>query len=172
MSDQHISPKELRRRFSYHRNGWLIRKVRTAPNTFIGQIVKGHSQGKRDKYKYLFIRIKNKRYKIAFHRAVFAVVNGRYPKKILDHVNRDASDNRITNLREATISQNGFNQKLSKRNKSGYRCIQWVATRQRWRLIICANGKYHYIGTYKNLATAIVKQKESLKRLHGTFAVV
>lgn len=47
-------------------------------------------------------------------RIAFALAHGRYPEPEVDHVNRVRSDNRLTNLREATRAMN-----LSNRSRVG-----------------------------------------------------
>lgn len=43
------------------------------------------------------------------HRAAFACVYGRWPDGEIDHINRNKSDNRISNLREVSHSENRLN---------------------------------------------------------------
>jgi hypothetical protein len=45
---------------------------------------------------------------VSAHRLAFALVEGRWPK-LVDHINGSGSDNRWSNLREATNSANGLN---------------------------------------------------------------
>jgi len=52
---------------------------------------------------------------------------------VIDHINRDRSDNRICNLRWSTYSQNSQNTKVSKSNKSGHKCISYQSRDKRWR---------------------------------------
>src|SRR5690242_16986610 len=40
------------------------------------------------------------------HRLAWYYVHGRWPREVLDHINRVPGDNRISNLREATHAQN------------------------------------------------------------------
>lgn len=49
--------------------------------------------------------------KIKSHRAMWAYVHGRWPDGFLDHINGNPSDNRISNLREATRFQNAKNRR-------------------------------------------------------------
>ena len=50
----------------------------------------------------------------------------------VDHKNGLRYDNRKINLRPATSSQQKFNQKLSKANKSGVKGVYWDNTKQKW----------------------------------------
>src|SRR5687768_10767115 len=46
------------------------------------------------------------------HRIAWLIVNGEWPRGDIDHINGVRDDNRWTNLREATRSQNASNAKL------------------------------------------------------------
>jgi hypothetical protein len=56
---------------------------------------------------YIYIEIDGKSY--SAHRLAWFYVTGTFPKKQIDHINRNRSDNRYENLREATNSQNKAN---------------------------------------------------------------
>lgn len=78
-------------------------------------------------YKVVGLNYKN----TLVHKIIFIMHHG-YAPKYIDHINGNRSDNRIENLREATISQNGCNQKLSIRNKTGCKNVSWNKTKQKW----------------------------------------
>jgi len=60
------------------------------------------------------------------HRAI-------YPANIVDHKNRDSLDNRRSNLRRATKSQNGANaKKRIDGATSKYKGVSWDKSRGRW----------------------------------------
>ena len=42
------------------------------------------------------------------HRICYAMFYGKWPINQIDHINRNRSDNRICNLRDATYSQNNI----------------------------------------------------------------
>lgn len=74
--------------FTYHPDGTLSRDDRKSSN------------GSYDKYGYLIVKVKGKQFKA--HRIVWLLHHGVFPNGELDHKNRNRSDNRIENLREAT----------------------------------------------------------------------
>lgn len=93
---------------------------------------------------YIEIQIDGIRYKA--HRLAWMYINGAMPEKQIDHINGIKTDNRISNLREATRSQNQQNIGLTKANKSGrkgvyYRDGKWIAQAQ-------INGKKYRLGRY------------------------
>jgi hypothetical protein len=58
------------------------------------------------------------------HRLAFLFVYGRLPIGVIDHINQKRDDNRISNLREVTKSQNALNTSKTKGvdlTKSGWR---------------------------------------------------
>lgn len=166
--DHIITVKELRQKFKYHPEGYLIRKVKTHTRSFIGEIVFGYSSGIKNNLEYKRLKIKKKY--IPFHVAIFAVVKNKFPKNILDHKDKNGLNNKIANLREATYSQNTFNTKINSRNKTGHRGIFWVKTRAKWKVILCTNKKYHFLGEFKNKLDAIKVQKRFIKKHHKDFS--
>lgn len=53
----------------------------------------------------------------AAHRLAFLWMTGKWPSRVVDHINRNPSDNRWSNLRPATISQNNTNSVRTKGQK-------------------------------------------------------
>src|SRR4051794_35927015 len=51
---------------------------------------------------------------------------------VVDHINRDPSDNRRENLRCVTRRQNTLNRRLNSNNKSGYKGVSWNKGYSRW----------------------------------------
>lgn len=66
------------------------------------------------------------------HRVAYALHHGFDPVDQIDHINGDRKDNRISNLRMVTNSQNGKNQKLRKTNTSGYNGVSFCKIRKMW----------------------------------------
>lgn len=92
-------------------------------------------------------RIKYKRRQYLAHRLVWFYVNGVWPQGDIDHINRSRSDNRISNLREATRSQNVFNSDNS-RNTSGFRGVHYAKKQGNWIAQIKVDGKGMHLGSF------------------------
>ena len=73
---------------------------------------------------YLKVKFHDKLWPI--HRLIWAMCNGKDPGVdfVVDHINGNRSDNRITNLRLATKSQNAHNSKVRQSNKSGVKGVR------------------------------------------------
>lgn len=73
-------------------------------------------------------------------RLAWLYVHGRWPTEI-DHINGDRADNRITNLREVTHSQNLANAKTRVDNAVGTRGVCWDKQKSKWKVQIGPAGK-------------------------------
>ena len=54
-------------------------------------------------------------------------------KKCVDHINRIKTDNRLENLRWATVSENGQNRTINKDNTSGHKYISYTKRDNKWK---------------------------------------
>ena len=87
------------------------------------------------------------------HRVAWAITHGYWPT-IVDHINGDRHDNRISNLREVDDTASNRNLRLQKRNISGVHGVQWDAGTQRWVARIGRNGKAVRLGAFVDLEDA------------------
>ena len=73
-----------------------------------------------------------------------------YIPEIVDHINRDRSDDRIENLREVTPTQNCYNRiKTYSKCSSKYIGVSWSNTKNRWISYIKINKKRIHLGNFK-----------------------
>jgi len=91
----------------------------------------------------------------------------------VDHKNRDATlDNRKSNLRIATSSQNNCNVGVTNRNTSGFKGVHWNKDRNKWRATIGINNKRHSLGYFETREAAAHAYNEAAKQVHGDFAAL
>lgn len=101
-------------------SGDLIWAAKANKNTIVGSIA--GCKCKRDGY--VKLGFKGKLY--AAHRVIWEAAKGKIPEGMqIDHINHDRADNRLVNLRLVTHMQNGMNQSISKKNKSGVTGVCW-----------------------------------------------
>jgi hypothetical protein len=117
---------------------------------------------------YTKLEINNKPYKA--HRLAWLYVYGEMPKNLIDHVNNDRSDNKISNLREATYQQNSENYKTPKTNKSGVKNVSWYKQLNKWVVSIGIKGKKKTIGYFDDLEFAELVAIEARNKYRMEFA--
>jgi hypothetical protein len=92
------------------------------------------------------------------HLLAWAYVHGNQPDEDMqiDHIDGNRSNNRISNLRLVTVSQNMQNLQKAKRHNlhSGVLGVHWHGQGQCWRVRIKVNGRYHHIGLFKTIEEA------------------
>ena len=93
------------------------------------------------------------------HRLAFLYVTGSWPEDQTDHVNHRRDDNRWSNLREVSHTENGRNQSKPKRNTSGVVGIFWNKQVSKWQAQIRVNGKPIHLGLHECINAAILTRK-------------
>lgn len=126
----------------------------------------GCPAGSRQTNGYIYIGIK-KKYFVA-HRLAWFITHGRWPQKFIDHINCRRDDNRLTNLREATHSENERNCGVRSTNKLGCKGISIDGGRYRARIMV--NHKSIRLGRYKTLEEAAEAYRAAASEHHGEFA--
>lgn len=104
--------------------------------------------------------------KISIHRQIVGMPEGYF----VDHINGDHTDNRLENLRVATPSQNQWNRKISKNNKSGHKGITWDKVNNKWRASLSTKDKFYSIGRFTKLEDAVKARADYINKVHGEFA--
>lgn len=88
----------------------------------------------------------------------------------VDHIDGNRLNNQKSNLRLATSSQNKINRGPRKDNKSGYKGVSWHKQQNKWTARIKANGKYQYLGLYKNIEKAVEAYNQAALKFQGSYA--
>ena len=157
-----ITQQLLKKIFSYHPDGYLIRNRR-------GIVVESKLTGGR---RYARVSVKSKPY--AVHRVIFLWHHGYLPK-VIDHIDNDQLNNRIENLREVTHQQNALNKKRDFNSASPYKGVK-PASRARkngfvpWEVSVSVNRRQVYFGTFDNIEVANQVAIAARNKYHGQFA--
>jgi hypothetical protein len=155
-----IQQEDVKCLFEYHKDGYLINKKRRA-----NCVVVGVRAGHLDSNGYRYIKVSRKLH--LEHRLIFLWHHGYLPE-FIDHINGISNDNRIENLREATISQNQFNKGIGKANTSGFKGIS--KNHNRWMAQVTVNGKRKYVGNYGTKEDAAHAYDIAAKKIYGDYA--
>jgi len=141
-------------------NGVLLNRVPRGRRAKVGAPV-----GSKDSYGYLVVTINRKAYKV--HRIVYAMFNTEVPE-VLDHINGNYADNRIENLRPATVQQNGYNRKVN--STSGSKIKNVHSLNGKWMAQCQANGVRKYLGVFDTIEAATEVVSKFRSEQHKEFA--
>ena len=158
MSDQILTAQRLKEVLHYDADTGLFTRLRANGRWL-------HKRVGSIKLGYLAIYVKQKSYKA--HRLAWLYVHGEWPNDQIDHINGDMADNRISNLRAATHSQNRQNiHKVRSNSKSGLIGAMWDSYNNKWRSKIRFEGKCKHLGYFENAEQAHAVYIEAKRTLH------
>lgn len=87
--------------------------------------------------------------------------------EIVDHINRNKKDNRLSNLRKTDKSENAFNSKLRASNVSGTTGVWFRKDTGRWTAEIKKNYRKISLGCFETKEEAIQARKKAEVELYG-----
>jgi hypothetical protein len=91
----------------------------------------------------------------------------------VDHINHGTLsfiDNRRSNLRSVTSSQNGMNKSVYSSSKIGIAGVNWDKDHGMWRVKINISGKSTHLGYFDNIEIAIGVRQQAEREYYGEFA--
>jgi len=131
--------------------------------------VAGSIHKRRGKSACVQVRVADK--VIKAHRIIWEMNYGAIPGGFhIDHIDTNGTNNRLSNLRLATDSQNKFNVKKRRNNTSGFKGVTWNRRSCKWRAQIKAHGKAYNLGNHDSIGLAALAYAKAALRLHGKFA--
>lgn len=160
-----IDQSFVREHFSYHPDGYLVRKKAIPHSKYqVGDIAgascKTHSGKIRRR-----IKISGKWH--SSYRLIFLYHHGWTPETV-DHIDRDCSNDKIENLRPATQSQQCANKKF--KTSTGYKGVH--RARGKWRARITVDCRKISLGTFPTRALAAMAYNKAAKEYFGEFALI
>lgn len=111
-------------------------------------------------------RIKIDRVNYLASRLAWLCVKGVWPKALIDHEDRDPSNDRWLNLREATPKQNVENRAKQRnaRSPTTHVGVHWCATRKKWVASIGHNHKVVNLGRFDNEIDALIARNAAVRQ--------
>lgn len=107
--------------------------------------------------------------RILLHRLIMNCDNNNL---YIDHIhgNKTRNDNRKSNLRTATPSQNTMNKPLLKNNTSGVTGVSWNKRKGEWESYITIDGKRKGLGYFSNFDDAVAARKDAEEKYFGEYS--
>lgn len=109
---------------------------------------------------------KTKEDRFHLHRLIMGFPDGMN----IDHINHNTFDNKKSNLRVVTTSQNAMNHILSARNTSGTTGVVWMKNRNNWKAEIKINGETIYLGSFDEFDDAEKARNEAEEKYFGEYS--
>ena len=105
---------------------------------------------------------------ISMHRQLMGFPKG----KTIDHINHDKLDNRLSNLRIASYSDNQANRRKLKRTSSKYKGVRYHRRDNVWHAYIAVEGEQKHLGTFEGERDAAQAYNSVAKKIFGDFALL
>lgn len=155
-----LAPEQVRKLFSYCPLSGAVRW-----RQYAGGRTKGMQAGRVQSGGYLRVQVAQRGY--AIHRIAWCLATGSWPVNTIDHKNGRMADNRIENLREATLSQNGANRRRSLNREYLYpRGVRFHEPTQKFFAVILAK----HLGTFDTVDEAAAAYATAARQTFGEFA--
>jgi hypothetical protein len=117
---------------------------------------------------YVRIALDGKRY-LRSH-LVWLLHTRALPTRRIDHKNRDRTDDRLSNLRLVSATQNLCNASKRSDNTSGVTGVGWSKQKQRWHARLKVDGRVVYSKFFSSLADAERAISSARVEIHGDYA--
>lgn len=114
-------------------------------------------------YAYADIQKNYKRMRIMLHRFIMGICDSDIE---IDHRFGDTLDNRKSELRTCTRTENSRNSQVRKNSLSGFKGVSWHAKNKKWRVRI----QNIYLGSFNTKTEAAKIYNKKAKELFGDFA--
>ena len=124
----------------------------------------GRTAGTHDTHGYLQIGVNSKLY--LAHKLAWLYVHGVWPTEQIDHINRFRDDNRLANLRLATMSENRQNAKRRADNSSGAKGVYWHKKNLKWTARISIDSKKIHLGCFLSFDDAVAARRAAEEEHH------
>lgn len=165
--DHMLKISDLAEYLEYHQKTGMFFWKKVPPKSSRAKV--GGRAGSSDG-RYRYITLKGIRF--SEHRAAIAITLGRWPtSQNIDHIDGNGINNKLSNLREVTISENQQNQRRpQKSNSTGFLGVVPVLSRKspkKYRAQIWVSGKPKNLGYFETPEQANKIYLREKRKLHS-----
>lgn len=159
-----LSAFELRQLFSYNPDTGEIYWI---AKSWLGINI-GDRAGKVRSDGYRYVADRGRRH--LEHRLAWVIHTGEWPNVPLDHKDGNKSNNKLSNLRLASVTCNNRNRGKQSNNTSGYKGVSFHKSTGKYHAKIMCNKKQISLGYFDDPAKASLAYQQAAKRYHNEFA--
>jgi len=114
---------------------------------------------------YVYVGIERRQY--AAHRLAWVIMHGKWPSADIDHIDGNRNNNKFTNLREATRSENNQNiRKARKHNVSNLLGVSFRKDTKKFQSRIVIDGKTIRLGCFHFAEEAHLAYLKAKSEIH------
>ena len=113
------------------------------------------------------VKHNNKTHMVYASRLILAIVSGRWPDGLVDHIDGDPGNNKLENLRVCSKAQNSQN----RLNTPGKLLPGVKKDGNKYSAKVKSNGVFHHVGMFTTEQEAHAAYVEKRDLLHGEFSI-
>jgi hypothetical protein len=117
-----------------------------------------------------YIRVFLAGQKFLGHRLAWLFIHDEWPDGQLDHKSLDRADNRLSNLRPATPTEQNGNQGVRSNNTSGVKGVSWSTPLSKWKATLTVQGSNRHLGYFIHIDDAAAAYEKAANDHFGEFA--
>jgi hypothetical protein len=104
------------------------------------------------------------------HQLAWLYITGEWGRPGIDHRDGDTTNNRWSNLRRATSTENAANRRRPRNNTSGFKGVYFDRKRRTWGARIRKGGQSYFLGRFATPHEAHAAYVAAAEDLFGEFA--
>jgi hypothetical protein len=162
MMNSYVTDGEVAVIFIRRKDGSITTTTIDASDLSFAESIDGYWRLNRGRTEYFYVAHtpRGTREVVLLHRLIAGAPGG----YVVDHINHDTLDNRKSNLRVVTVSQNLRNRRGANRNSSsGQRGVHREGNR--WRVGFMVEGREHKFGSFDRIEDAVKVARRAEKLL-------